>query len=189
MFASRDRPPKPSKNASEVSLSNGPSTPAKQANEAPHTNGVNSSAVQQGADISRPKDVRTVSHNTAKIGANGTSRPSNLDISILVKSTTEVTTRYESQLKTVINVQKLIGNSVESVLDFIAADRLRRVPHRGSRWDKILRFAEHFAIRISLYQDAVGNMFPNSSDAARMIWGSSLALLKVGGHLGKPCTT
>ncbi|KAK4696787.1 hypothetical protein P7C71_g1188, partial [Lecanoromycetidae sp. Uapishka_2] len=179
MFASRDRPAKPSKTPSQVSLSNGVPSPGKQAGEAPHTNGVTSTA-QQVADTTRPKDVRTVSHHTVKPSANGSDRASSPEISILVKSTTEVSTNYESKLRGVTNVQDLTGGSVESILDFIAADRLRRVPHIGSRWDRILRLAEHFSIRISLYQDAVGTMFSNSSDAARMIWGSCRALLKMG---------
>lgn len=179
MFASRDRPAKANKNASEVSLSNG--LPGKQVNEVPHTNGVASTATQQNAEVSRPQNLRTVTHHTAKNDAVDTAQESNPDINILVKSTREVSTKYESQLRTVINIQELTGNSVKSVLDFIAADRLRRVPHSGSRWDRILRLAEHFAIRISLYQDAVGRMFPGSSDAAGMIWGSCGELLKVGG--------
>jgi hypothetical protein len=187
MFSSRDRPAKPSKHVNNTSLSNGISSPGKQASEAPHTEAVASANAQRVVENSRPKNVRTPSHHTMKNDTYGNTGSLNADITILVKSTTEVSTKYETQFKTMAHVQELTGDSVESVLDFIAADRLRRVPHRGSRWDRILRLAEHFAIRISLFQDAVGTMFSNSEEAARMIFASCRALLKAGQPNLRPC--
>ena len=101
------------------------------------------------------------------------------EVTILVKATKDVSIKYEKQLGLVVDVQAIYRESIESLLDFIATDRLRRVPHRGSRWDKILRMAEHFAIRISLFQEAVGSMFSKGRETARIIWGSCRALLKV----------
>ena len=116
-------------------------------------------------------------------GTKGMSRKETSEVTILVKSTEQVSFQYDSQLGSLVNVREIYGKSLESLLDFIATDRLRRVPHQGSRWDNILRMAEHFAIRISLYQEAVGGMFSRSSEAARMIWGSCWALLQVSLHL------
>ncbi|KAH0563240.1 hypothetical protein GP486_002195 [Trichoglossum hirsutum] len=35
--------------------------------------------------------------------------------------------------------------SMDSLLDFIAAERLRSMPHQGSKWDKVLKWAESLA--------------------------------------------
>ena len=208
MFSSRDRqakagtkaadtpqsssiPTTPTRQKSDSSQANGvPSTPPKQAptstpshqpaTPTPHQQPASPTVAKQQAATpqtkeAKPETIRVPSTN----GTNGTNHKATSEVTILVKSTEEVSSQYESQLGSVVNVKEIYGKSLESLLDFIATDRLRRVPHRGSRWDKILRMAEHFAIRISLYQEAVGDMFSKSSEAARMIWGSCWALLQV----------
>ena len=151
-----------------------PATPTPQQQQAPSPAPKQQASTPQTKEA-KPETIRVPSTN----GTKGTSHKATSEVTILVKSTEEVSSQYESQLGSVVNVKEIYGKSLESLLDFIATDRLRRVPHRGSRWDKILRMAEHFAIRISLYQEAVGGMFSKSSEAARMIWGSCWALLQV----------
>ncbi len=151
-----------------------PATPTSQQQQAPSTAPKQQAAAPQTKEA-KPETIRVPTTN----GTNGMSHTESSEVNILVKYTEEVSSQYESQLSSLVNVREIYGESLESLLDFIATDRLRRVPHRGSRWDKILRMAEHFAIRISLYQEAVGGMFSKSSEAARMIWGSCRALLQV----------
>ena len=150
-----------------------PATPTPQQQQAPST-----APKQQAAPQTKEAKPETISVPTTN-GTKGMSHKETSEVTILVKSTEQVSSQYESQLGSLVNVREIYGKSLQSLLDFIATDRLRRVPHRGSRWDKILRMAEHFAIRISLYQEAVGGMFSKSSEAARMIWGSCWALLQV----------
>lgn len=100
------------------------------------------------------------------------------------KPTTErpirFTSKYQEELLILTNGLPSKPESLDSFLDFVASDRLRRVPHRGSRWDKILRWAEYFAIQISTLLESVGPFVPNSTEAARLIWQSCQTLLLVG---------
>ena len=53
------------------------------------------------------------------------------------------------------------------------------MPHRGSRWDKVLKWAEFFAIQMSGYEDAVRSFVPDSIEAAKLIWVACRVLLDV----------
>ena len=153
-------------------------TPPKQAGATPQPTPPKQAGATPQPTGSRPASSRVASTNGA-IVTTSTSLSETSEVSILVKSTDEVSSKYQSQLSSVVNVQNLYSETLESFLDFIATDRLRRVPHQGSRWDKILRLAEHFAIRISHYEEAVRGMFSKSEEAAHIIWGSCRVLLQV----------
>lgn len=163
--------------------SNGGSTPVKQNADAPHADSAASTPSKQTSATPQPNVSRsTSSHIASTNGTSGTSSTSSSqasDISILAKSTDDVYNKYQKQLNSMVNLQNLYSESLESFLDFIAADRLRRVPHQGSRWDKILRMAEHTAIRIAHYQEAVEGIFAKSKEAAHIIWGSCRVLIQV----------
>lgn len=90
------------------------------------------------------------------------------------------TSKYYEELLILTNGVPSKPESLDSFLDFVASDRLRRVPHRGSRWDKILRWAEYFAIQISTLYESVEPFTPNSTETARLIWQSCQTLLQVG---------
>ena len=68
---------------------------------------------------------------------------------------------------------------VEAVLDYIATERLRCMPHSGSRYDKVLKWAEFFAVQIHSLSHSVSEFVMYSTEAARLIWGSCLLLLQV----------
>lgn len=103
---------------------------------------------------------------------------------VVRKTTTErpirITSKYYEQLLILTDGVPSKPESLDSFLDFVASDRLRRVPHRGSRWDKILRWAEYFAIQVSILHESVGTFVPNSTEAAQLIWQSCQILLQVG---------
>lgn len=65
------------------------------------------------------------------------------------------------------------------VLDYIAAERLRCMPHSGSRYDKVLRWAESFAAQIHSFSHSVSEFVMYSMEGAQLIWGSCLLLLQV----------
>ena len=56
------------------------------------------------------------------------------------------------------------------------------MPHRGSRWDKVLKWAEFFALQISGYAKALESFVPDSHTAAKLIWVASQTLLEVSPH-------
>ena len=43
-------------------------------------------------------------------------------------------------------------DSIDTFLALIAAERLSRMPHNGSLWDRVLKDAEAFANHVSVYQ-------------------------------------
>jgi len=69
--------------------------------------------------------------------------------------------------------------SVESILDWVSSERLTYMPQRGSRWDKVLKWAEFFSLQISGYEKAISSFVPDSGAAAQLIWASCKILLEV----------
>lgn len=79
--------------------------------------------------------------------------------------------------------------SIERFLDYVERQRLTYMPHRGSRWDKVLKWTEYFALQTSGYAKAVESFVPDSGIAAKLIWTACRALLEVKSdpwHVG-PC--
>lgn len=68
---------------------------------------------------------------------------------------------------------------IEAFLEYITTQRLTHLPHRGSIFDKVLRFAEFFALQIANYAKAIGPFVPASSDAAHTIYVLLRVLLQV----------
>ncbi|KAK7743825.1 hypothetical protein SLS53_003844 [Cytospora paraplurivora] len=77
------------------------------------------------------------------------------------------------------------GVSSEDLLGFIAAERLRRMPARGSRWDKILKWAEDFAKKLSLFEVTGDQFIPSSNEAVELILASIQILLLLGPQNGE----
>ncbi|KAF2137458.1 uncharacterized protein K452DRAFT_235652 [Aplosporella prunicola CBS 121167] len=95
----------------------------------------------------------------------------------------------ERTIRTSTTVQARLGSSsglldsiatFDDFLDALAAERLRFMPHDGSQWDKVLRWAEGFAGYVYIFHDAVSGFMLHSEDATKMIWSSVLALLQMG---------
>lgn len=90
-----------------------------------------------------------------------------------------VTTECHRRLTTVASGTFSKPESEESFLNFVANERLHRMPHRGSRWDKILRWAEYFASMVSTLHESVSSFVPNSAETAQAIWSGCRILLQV----------
>jgi len=78
-----------------------------------------------------------------------------------------------------VNEQYIDSMAIEGFLDYIERQRLTYMPHRGSRWDKVLKWAEFFALQISGCARAVGSFIPDSMDAAKLVLAASCVLLEV----------
>lgn len=72
------------------------------------------------------------------------------------------------------------GVSSENLFTFIANERLKRMPARGSRWDKILKWSEDFAKKLSLFEVTDDSFIPSSKEAVELILASIQLLLMVG---------
>ena len=63
------------------------------------------------------------------------------------------------------------------------------MPHRGSQWDKVLKWAEFFALQISGYASAIESFVPDIQKAAKLIWAASRTLLEVSRKLSNFLST
>lgn len=59
--------------------------------------------------------------------------------------------------------------TIDGFLEYIERQRLTYMPHRGSRWDKVLKWAEFFGLQISGYAKTVESFVPDSKLAAKLI--------------------
>ena len=69
--------------------------------------------------------------------------------------------------------------TIDGYLEYIERQRLTHMPHRGSRWDKVLKWAEFFGLQVSAYAKAIESFVPDSQNAAKLIWAASRTLLEV----------
>jgi hypothetical protein len=79
-----------------------------------------------------------------------------------------------------IDEQYLDELTIESFNEFIECERLNNMPKQGSKWDKVLRWAEYFATQISEYEKAIRPFVPDSQGAAKLIWAACSILIEVG---------
>lgn len=94
--------------------------------------------------------------------------------------------KMEAELKGYKEAELAAGVSSESLFGFIANERLRRMPARGSRWDKILKWAEDFAKKLSLFEVTDDRFIPSSKEAVELILASIQLLLMVGPTSSSP---
>ena len=69
--------------------------------------------------------------------------------------------------------------TIDGFLEYIERQRLTHMPHRGSRWDKVLKWAEFFGLQVSAYAKAIESFVPDSQSAAKLMWAASRTLLEV----------
>ena len=69
--------------------------------------------------------------------------------------------------------------TISGFLKYIERERLTSMPHRGSRWDKVLKWAEFFALQVSGYSTVVEPFVTDSKDASRLILTACRVLLEV----------
>ena len=99
-------------------------------------------------------------------------------VTVLYEAVTFTRRKFLAEFKNV-DESHLDKITIEGFLEYIERQRLTHMPHRGSHWDKVLKWAEFFAFQISGYADAVGPFVSNSKTAAQLIWTASESLLDV----------
>ena len=72
------------------------------------------------------------------------------------------------------------STTIESFLEFITKERLTRVPHRGSLWDRVLKYAEYFALQISAYGRSIRAFAPQSERGSQLALANCRLLLELG---------
>lgn len=104
------------------------------------------------------------------------------DQQVTILRQTVITTRSKliGQLKlSHINEEYIDSMTLESFVEYIEYERLTNMPHRGSRWDKVLKWAEFFAAQIGDYEEVVSPFVRSSKSASRLIWAACRVLIEV----------
>ena len=99
-------------------------------------------------------------------------------ITILHETTIKIRHRFVTDFNEV-EESHVDGMTIEAFLEYIEHQRLTHMPHRGNYWDKVLKWAEFFALQISGFATAVEPFISDSKMAARLIWIAARALLQV----------
>ena len=69
--------------------------------------------------------------------------------------------------------------NLDQFLDFVADERLIHMPRKGTKWDRVLKAAEYFALQLSTFARAVAPFVPESQNAAHLAIGFCQLLLEV----------
>ena len=136
------------------------------------------SATGNGESRSEKKISKSTTNGTSTT-VNGYSHSNFQQVTVVREVTSRVHIKLQGQFSSSVDGPLSSSISIENFLDYVAAERLRRMPHRGSKWDKVLKWAEYFASQVSIYQDCVSAFLPHSKEAAQLVWGCCRALLEV----------
>jgi len=79
--------------------------------------------------------------------------------------------------------QSISNVSYVNLLEWIRSERLTTLPHKGSRWDKVLIRALYFAEQLHKFEQAVQSFAVDSSAAAAVGYGHARLLLEVRRHI------
>ncbi|KAH0165473.1 hypothetical protein KCU67_g4718, partial [Aureobasidium melanogenum] len=75
----------------------------------------------------------------------------------------------------------LMGNmNIETFSDYIARERLSSMPCRGSLWDRVLRWAEFYALQIDNYAKKIESFVPESQYATKQIYTLLRSIVELG---------
>lgn len=107
-----------------------------------------------------------------------TSFSSEQQVTVLHESVITVRRKFINELDDVED-SSIESVAIENVLEYIERQRLIHMPHRGSHWDKVLKWAEFFALQVSRYATAAEKFVTESKAAAKLIWTASKCLLDV----------
>jgi hypothetical protein len=69
--------------------------------------------------------------------------------------------------------------SVHDFLKMLKNERFRYMPHDGSNWDKVLKWADNIGGVVLLSDGILDNFMINSDDATRLICDSCTGLIQV----------
>jgi hypothetical protein len=88
--------------------------------------------------------------------------------------------RKRSMAELGAGVYQSIGDvSYVRFLEWIRSERLTTLPHKGSRWDKVLIRALYFAEQLHNFEQAIQSFAHDSSSAAAIGYGHAQLLLEV----------
>lgn len=100
-------------------------------------------------------------------------------VTVLQEKVQAVSQKCKAQLGLSASQISKRSPNVDAFFDAVAAERLRWMPHDGSRLDCSLRWASRLAYAVDALRESVGVFAPAANEAATLIWGFSILLLEV----------
>lgn len=149
-----------------------------------HTNGHHngnqlheSTSTIETNDTVRHNGSRTISRKTSS--SSHTHNFSSTQKVTVLRQTVTITRSKLIDFLTHVDEHYIDSMTVESFLEYIETERLTYMPRQGSRWDKVLKWAEFFALQISGYEKRVESFVPDSKSAAKLILAACRVLIEV----------
>ncbi|KAF2193483.1 hypothetical protein K469DRAFT_789149 [Zopfia rhizophila CBS 207.26] len=101
-------------------------------------------------------------------------------LSVLRESRTKSSSIVRSRFGRSTSVAFEGHGSVHDFLKLLKNERFRYMPHDGSNWDKVLKWAENIGGVVLLSQGVLSDFMLNSEDATRLICDSCISLIRLG---------
>ncbi|KAK8116735.1 nacht domain protein [Apiospora kogelbergensis] len=142
--------------------------------------------IEANEDDAKTKHSTSSMTNSAKSSINALTRSripsvttdSQIDTS-LAKTVGLLRDQLQADTKGSAEENMVAGVTSDVFLDFISTERLRQMPTKGSRWDKILKWSEDFAPKLSLFVEALADkaLMPDSIQHVAGLCFASLQIL------------
>ena len=101
------------------------------------------------------------------------------EVSIISTTWKQCRHRVKSALGSDVDDSVFHDIDIDTFMEYISSERLTNMPHRGGRWDKVLKSAEYFALQLAAYQELVHKFGRDSELALRFALGCCRLLLDV----------
>ncbi|KAF2003741.1 hypothetical protein P154DRAFT_617628 [Amniculicola lignicola CBS 123094] len=128
-----------------------------------------------------PSKLKTAENSPPLSPSEGLQMPK---LSVLRESMTKTTSIVRTKFGRSTSVAFEGHGSVHDFLKFLKNERFRYMPHDGSNWDKVLKWADNIGGVVLLSHGVLNEFMLNSEDATRLICDSCTSLIRLGsGHI------
>lgn len=100
-------------------------------------------------------------------------------LTVIRERTKAVSGQFKSQVGLTAEEVSELSPTIDGFFDAVAVERLRRMPHNGSKLDMAFRGASQLAFTVNSLREAVAPFALYTDEAAMLIWGSLVLLLEV----------
>lgn len=133
------------------------------------------SEVHVADDVKESQRIET--HRTQS-GHTTLSRTSSYKVTHVYDTARSIIRRILGELDDV-DEHHFTSTTYDSYLEYIADERLVRMPHKGSHWDNVLKSAEFFGVEIHLFSKIVGHFVHESHSISLSALANLRLLLEV----------
>ena len=132
-----------------------------------------------GPNLQRSSQSYESQANDSVLQRTETSSSTFSEVSIVSTTWKQCRHRVKSALGGDVDDADFQDINIDAFMEYISSERLTNMPHRGSRWDKVLKSAEYFALQLAAYQELVHKFARDSQQALHFALGCCRLLLDV----------